>query len=719
LCETILKSNSDYKRFGSAVSITEKYAIVGTNSNEAKIRSAYIYETDGLKWNLEKEFHSFCKGDGFGSDVSISNNYAIIGASHDDNNSIKNSGVVYIFCNNDKSWELQCKINASNITANAGFGSSVSICNNRIIVGAPGDGGYKSFNSAYIFVYSNGKWLLQDKLSVNNVNDDSYFGKDVSICNNHAIVSARNSVYFFSYDGNNWLEQSSFSFDNIYSIPSVSITNNYAIVSQSNYAYIYELQNETWINVCKFFHASSSVYTGNVSIFNEYAAIGESLAPYKGSHSGAVFIYQRINDNWQRQSIITGSDTTEHDYFGMKVSISNENIIVGVPSKDDGVAYVYPINTQNPIISGQVTGLNDIPLFGATIAFDKLSSIKTNVNGYFEKDVCYNWSGKATVSFENYIFEPDFIEFSTVTNNIQNQNYKVPTSTITGFVKDNLNNPFINAKIQFDNWKTVNTDENGFYQIDIFNEWLGDANISYKDYIFDPPNISFDSIGQDLSNQNFIISVYTVSGFVKDLTGNPISGIEIIFSDEGGKTFTNSQGYYCHNVYHNWSGTVIAQGKGFKYSPQGIRYNNVSKHYPNQQYVGSKLLVSGYCLNSSNKSIRDVEITMLPDQLTTSSDNYGFYSFDIHYMWTGRLKAIKTGYSFEPNNREFQSIENSIGNQNFIGDIDTYSVTGTIFDQTSNPIDNVQLYVNEEIQNSVQTDSNGTFEIIVHSCSIC
>ena len=717
LCEIILTSNSNngYKRFGRSVSISEKYAIVGTDYNEAKYSSVYIYEIYGLKWSLEKEFRTYAN-DGLGSGVAISNNYAIIGACYEDQNSTKNSGVVYMLSRNENSWDLQCKINAPDMTANAVFGRSVSICNNQIIVGAPGDGGLKSYNSAYIFVANNDNWILQEKLTASDLNDDSYFGNKVSIFNNYAIVSARNSVYFYFYDGNNWLEHSKFSFDRIYSMPSVSITNNYAIVGFSNHAYIYELKNDIWTNVCTFSIASTSVYPGFVSIFNEYAAIGERLASYKGTHSGAVCIYQRIKDSWQRQAIITASDTNEHDNFGSYVSITNNNVIVGVPSKDDCVAYIYPTNIQNPIISGHVTGLNEVPLSGATISFDKLSpSIITNEKGYFEKDVIYNWSGRATVSFENYIFKPCYIEFSTVTNNIQNQNFKVPTSTITGFVKDNLKNPFNNATIQFENWKTVNTDENGFYQIDIFNEWLGNANIFYKNYIFDPPNISFNSIAQDLTNQNFSISVFTISGFVKDLTGNPISGIEIDFSDEGGKTFTNSQGYYCHNVYHNWSGTVTVQGKGFKYSPQGILYNNVFQHYPNQHFIGSKNSVSGYCLNSLNKPIEDVEILMLPDQITTLTDKYGFYSFDIDYLWSGTLKSTKPGYSFEPEAKEYQSIENNTGNQNFIGEIKTYSVTGTIFDQTNSPIDNVQLYTNEENQNSVQTDSNGIYEIIVHS----
>jgi len=85
-------SSSDY--FGTAVSISGDYAIVGANGR----RAAYIFKksVDGRADMTETIKLTASLGDSFGNAVSISGSYAIVGASGDDDNG-SNSGSAYVY----------------------------------------------------------------------------------------------------------------------------------------------------------------------------------------------------------------------------------------------------------------------------------------------------------------------------------------------------------------------------------------------------------------------------------------------------------------------------------------------------------------------------------------------------------------------------------------------------------------------------------------------
>ncbi|MGD8500126.1 MAG: FG-GAP repeat protein [Phycisphaerales bacterium] len=88
-------------QFGNSVSIDGDYAIVGAELNDEKggqSGSAYIFKRDGTSWAQEAkltasdgEFY-----DRFGTSVSISNAYAIVGSAYDDDIA-DTSGSVYMF----------------------------------------------------------------------------------------------------------------------------------------------------------------------------------------------------------------------------------------------------------------------------------------------------------------------------------------------------------------------------------------------------------------------------------------------------------------------------------------------------------------------------------------------------------------------------------------------------------------------------------------------
>jgi esterase/lipase superfamily enzyme len=360
-------TTNDY--FGMTVAISGNYAIVGANGdddNESNSGSAYIFELSNGTWTEKQKLlaSDADNNDRFGHSVAISGNYAIVGAYYNDDNG-SNSGSTYIFELSNGTWSQKQKLLASDGAHSDSFGASVAISGNYAIVGAYGnDDNGDSSGSAYIFELSNGTWTEKQKLLASDADNNDRFGHSVAISGNYAIVGAyynddngsdSGSAYIFELSNGNWSEKqkllASDGASGDYFGSDVAISGNYAIVgangdddngSGSGSAYIFELSNGTWSQKQKLL-ASDGAYPdsfgGSVAISGIYAVVGAYYDDDNGSYSGSAYIFELSNGTWSQKQKLLASDGAGFDYFGHSVAISGNYAIVGAYADADNTSY--------------------------------------------------------------------------------------------------------------------------------------------------------------------------------------------------------------------------------------------------------------------------------------------------------------------------------------------------------------------------------------------
>ena len=70
-----------------------------------------------------------------------------------------------------------------------------------------------------------------------------------------------------------------------------------------------------------------------MSLSNDSVAVGKVLDDDKGTESGSVYLF-RTTDGSPIQKLIA-DDGADYDYFGHRVSLSNDIVAVGSPGDDD------------------------------------------------------------------------------------------------------------------------------------------------------------------------------------------------------------------------------------------------------------------------------------------------------------------------------------------------------------------------------------------------
>lgn len=395
--------------YGQSVSVSGNYAIIGAyledenasgGSSMSGAGSAYILERDqDGKWTEVQKIVSSDRtaGDKFGFSVSISGNYAIVGASGEDNDLnggglAFDAGSAYLFKRDDNgNWAELHKIVASDRAAQDLFGFSVSISGNFAVVGAysedqdPNGGDTKSLaGSAYIFKKGgNDTWSQLQKIVASDREPGDRFGFSVSIDGDRLISGAyfedhdasgnntideAGSAYIFEKDGSDkWNEVQKivaperFEDDNFGR--SVSISGNYAIAGahmedqdasegsnkvDAGSAYIFERAgNGNWSLKQKAVASNRAVgdnFGVAVSISSSNAIIG---AWHADGDAGTSYIFERSgNGSWNEAQKLSASDKASGDRFGVAVSMSNGYTIVGAHFKDDeGAAYFFESST--------------------------------------------------------------------------------------------------------------------------------------------------------------------------------------------------------------------------------------------------------------------------------------------------------------------------------------------------------------------------------------
>ncbi|MBN1465679.1 T9SS type A sorting domain-containing protein [candidate division KSB1 bacterium] len=151
--------------------------------------------------------------DRFGGAVSMSGDDMAVGAPWDDDKG-SGSGAVCVYKNQYGTHVcLIAKVAASDGAFGDGFGSSLCIKDDLLIIGAPYDDDRgECSGAAYIFKRDGSKWLQKAKLGDSAGQQTSRFGYSVSIDGRYCAVGAyfKNTVYLFKNNDTTWTEEAKF-----------------------------------------------------------------------------------------------------------------------------------------------------------------------------------------------------------------------------------------------------------------------------------------------------------------------------------------------------------------------------------------------------------------------------------------------------------------------------------------------------------------------------
>lgn len=243
-------------------------------------------------------------------------------------------------------WQIQATLVAETGAAFDEFGGAVAISGDRAIVGAvesyPLVGG-SHLGAAYIFVRSGATWDQEAKLVPSDGVPFAYFGFQVAIDGNTAVVGA----------------------------PSGG--------DQSGEAYVF-VRNASgeWREEARLFAPVPTAYDKfgrSVAISGDDVIVG-TYQTGVGRTQGAAYAFSRSNGAWSAPVPLVPNDSAAGDIFGFAVAISGGTAIVGAPGKSiqtragQGAAYAFKKDgaawpQEGPALVG--SGGLDQDLFGGSV----------------------------------------------------------------------------------------------------------------------------------------------------------------------------------------------------------------------------------------------------------------------------------------------------------------------------------------------------------------
>lgn len=184
--------------------------------------SAYFFVRSGNNWTQQEQvIGPFTDaGDFFGFSVAMQGDNAIIGAPRDDVGGNNREGSAHVFVRLGSDWSHQGTLTAFSGAADDELGESVSIYGDWAVAGAPnyGGGANADVGAVYVFHRTGTTWGTGNFITLYFYdvpsNADDRFGTSVSITNDHLLVgaaganvglnAAQGNAYLFRRENSTW-----------------------------------------------------------------------------------------------------------------------------------------------------------------------------------------------------------------------------------------------------------------------------------------------------------------------------------------------------------------------------------------------------------------------------------------------------------------------------------------------------------------------------------
>ena len=328
----------------------------GENDPGDSSGAVYVYSRSGTRWTQQAYIKASNPGsdDQFGFAVTLSgdgNTLAVSAPYEDsvatgingnqDDNSMANSGAVYIFSRNGSTWSQQAYVKASNTgekDEGDEFGYSVALSSdgNTLAVGAIGEdsaakgiNGNQADNSAngagavYVFNRTGGAWAQQAYVKSSNTARNIMYGYSVSLSANGDTMAVgefdsdrgKGALYVVTRSGATWSQQARLQASN--AEPQDSMGCWVAISDDGNTIAAGSLDED-------------SLLTG---IQPPDAGANDEKTD---KSAGAAYVFVRSGTTWSQQAFIKASNTGEDDWFGLHLALSGDGntLAVGASNED-------------------------------------------------------------------------------------------------------------------------------------------------------------------------------------------------------------------------------------------------------------------------------------------------------------------------------------------------------------------------------------------------
>ncbi|KAJ5076426.1 hypothetical protein M0811_06426 [Anaeramoeba ignava] len=331
---------NNFTFFGQSLSISGNTLAIGSSNLEGyekKPGRAYIFENENNNWNQKARLNinDGTNGDGFGTSVSISNDIVVIGAPFANVSSNISQGKAYVFKKNGNDWNQVAELIGNNGKPLEGFGMGVSISGKTIAVGAINGDINETQNRGCVYIFNGNEdgtiWNQVQQLFSSDGADSDEFGWGVSISDDSSLI--------------------------LVTAPNANVGSN----QEQGKAYIFQNNGTNW-NETQILTASDGYenaqfgWSASSSSDFSFVVIG---SPYmnvsSNSTQGQAYIFQKNGNQWNQIQILIASDGKEGDFFGGITSVSSDSslIIIGAPNADvgsnqeQGKAYIFQNNGTN------------------------------------------------------------------------------------------------------------------------------------------------------------------------------------------------------------------------------------------------------------------------------------------------------------------------------------------------------------------------------------
>ena len=392
--------------FGYSMALSGGTALIGAPNDDdggTDSGSIYVFTFYGTVWTPQAKHTAVAPAanDHFGRSVALSGDTALVGA-EDDDTSDTDTGSASVFVRLGSSWGPQGLLSADDGQTDAVFGSSVALDGDTAVIGAPNN--YQAPDtpppgSAYVFIRSGANWILQAKLAEGM--ERSGFGFSVALSGETVLVgapgddnssgSSNGSAYVFVRSGTSWILQQKLSPDAgwVQSFGwSVALDGDTALIGvpedssngqRKGSAYVFSRSGSSWSREEKLTAADAAEideFGRSVALAGDTALVGAPFDDDAGDASGSAYVFTRSDGTWGQEAKLTASDAVAGDDFGWYVALSGDTALIGAIAWDrpnaNGSAYVFVRSgagwSQQAKLSGDNAGVQD--MFGWSAALD-------------------------------------------------------------------------------------------------------------------------------------------------------------------------------------------------------------------------------------------------------------------------------------------------------------------------------------------------------------